>query len=365
MLRGLYIAATGMLTNNKRVDATANNIANINTTGYKKDVVLSESFPDVLIQKLNTPLSSAKLGGAPTVEVNQEGNLYQLRTNTGFFRIQAPNGISHQRELNFTINDQGYLSTYHLDLDGNPDTHAGNLVLGSNGPIQVGRGNIQIGENGQILVNGNAVDNLVTPKPLRAIGTMNYGVYMDSIQVNHSQGEIYTTENNLDLAIQGRGFFRLRLQGQEQGPGGGIRYTRDGSFKLNSANQLINSQGYLVIGANNAPIVINGTDIRISETGDITVDNQQVGNLGIVNIANVYDLRKEGNNLYRMEENIQPQNEEFEGRVLQGFLEKSNAEPIKEMVEMINIMRNYESNQRVVRAYDDTLGKAVNEIGKV
>ncbi len=365
MLRGLYTATTGMLTNNKRMDAITNNIANIDTTGYKKDVVLSESFPDVLIYKLNTPVSSLTLEGEPEVEVNQERNTYQLTTTAGFFRVQAPNGISYQRELNFTINDEGYLSTYHLDADGNPDTHAGHLVLGSNGEsIQVD-GDLQIGQNGQVIVNGDVVDNLIFRKPLRAIGTINHGVYIDRIYVNHSQGELYSTENDLDFAIDGRGFFRVQVQGQEEEPDQGIRYTRDGSFKLNNMNQLVTSEGNLVLGENQQPIVLEGTEITVSETGEIFVDNQPAGNLGIVSITNLHDLRKEGYNLYRMEEDMEPEFGEFTGRVLQGFLEKSNVNPIREMVEMIQLARNYESNQRIIQAYDKILDKAINEIGRV
>jgi len=364
MLRGLYTATTGMLTNLKKMDAVTNNIANIDTTGYKKDVVLSESFPDVLVYKMNTPVSSLTMEGEPQVEVNQEGNTYHLATTAGFFRVQAPNGISYQRELNFTINEEGYLSTYHLDADGNPDTHAGHLVLGSNGqPIQVGGGNLQIEQDGQVLVNGNVVDNLIFRKPLAAIGTINHGVYMDRIYVNHSQGEIYSTENRLDFAIDGRGFFMVQAQGQEQDQG--IRYTRDGSFQLNNMNQLVTSEGYLVLDANQQPIVLNGTEITVSETGEIFVDNQPAGNLGIVVINNLYDLRKEGYNLYRMEEDMEPEFGEFTGRVLQGFLEKSNVNPIREMVEMIQLARNYESNQRVIQAYDHILDKAINDIGRV
>ena len=79
------------------------------------------------------------------------------------------------------------------------------------------------------------------------------------------------------------------------------------------------------------------------------MDNQPAGNLGIVSITNLHDLRKEGYNLYRMEEDIEPEFGEFTGRVLQGFLEKSNVNPIREMVEMIQLARNYESNHESYR----------------
>ncbi|KXG76274.1 flagellar hook-basal body protein [Thermotalea metallivorans] len=357
MLRGLYTATSAMTTNNKKLDVVTNNIANINTTGYKKDLVVSETFPEVLIKKIKGSADMMITDFFQGVEVRQNDNAYEVKTKGGFFRTKTLNGISYEKSLNFTVNPEGYLSTYYRDQDGNIDASAGYLVLGNRGPIYVGDGTLEINDRGQVLVNGNIVDNLVMMTPPAVIGTLNSGVRLDKIETNYEQGQLYETDNSLDFAIKGRGFFQVETPE-------GIRYTRDGSFKLNGANELVTDEGFRVFGTQ-GPIVIRGAHVTVSESGDIMVDGERVNRMNLINITNLKDLRKEGNNLYRMEEGMEAETEPFRGQILQGFLEGSNVDAVKEMIEMITLFRNYESNQRMIKAYDDTLQKTVNEIGKV
>ena len=161
MFRGLYTATSSMNTNQKKLDVITNNIANANTVGFKKDLVMSESFPEVLIHKVNSDTSIFGREGFTGVVVQQEDGLYNASVNGGFFRVRTPNGISHERNLNFTINEQGYLSTYYKDSEGRINTDTGFGVLGNRGPVYVGDGELEINERGQILVNGNIIDNLV------------------------------------------------------------------------------------------------------------------------------------------------------------------------------------------------------------
>jgi flagellar basal-body rod protein FlgG len=291
------------------------------------------------------------------VEVAQNGATYEMKTEGGFFRTKTPMGISYEKAVNFAINEDGYLSTYYRDQDGNVDTSAGYQVLGNRGPIFVGDGQLEVNDKGQVLVNGNIVDNLVMIAPPGIIGTLNSGVHLDKIETNHNQGQLYETDNKMDLAIKGRGFFQVETPE-------GTRYTRDGSFKLNTASELVTDEGYRVMGAQ-GPIVINGAELAVSESGAIMVDGQTINQLNMIEIVNVKDLRKDGKNLYRLEEEMQLETQPFSGQILQGFLEGSNVDSVKEMVEMITLFRNYESNQRMIKAYDDTLQKTVNDIGKV
>ncbi|QEK13208.1 flagellar hook-basal body complex protein [Crassaminicella thermophila] len=357
MLRGLYTATSGMKTNNRKLEVITNNIANINTVGYKKDLLISESFPEILIKKINASNPFMNNEVFKGVEVKEDNGLYTVNTTSGFFRTKTINGISYQKSLNFTINKDGYLSTYYRDADGNKDTQGGYLVLGNKGPIYVGDGQLEVNERGQVLVDGNVVDSLVMPTPPGVIGTLNSGVTVDKIVVNYEQGQLFETENDLDLGIKGKGFFQIETPD-------GIRYTRDGSFQLNNNNELVTLDGYPVIGEY-GPIVIEGSEIAVSEAGEIIVDGEFIDKIKVINIENLGDLRKEASNFYKMAEGAQIKEAPFTGTIHQGFLEKANVDPIKEMVKMMTIFRNYESGQRVIKAYDDTLGKAVNEVGKV
>lgn len=357
MLRGLYTATTAMQTNNKKLDIITNNIANINTVGYKKDLVVSESFPEALISKINAPMDFSNTEIFKGVGVEKQDGLYEINTTAGFFRIKTPNGTSYEKGLRCTVNEDGYLSTYQKDVNGGIDTKSGYLVQGNKGPIHVGDGELEVNDRGQVLVDGNIIDNLVMPVPPNVIGTMNSGVRLDRVYVNYGQGQLYQTNNNLDLGIKGKGFFQVQTPE-------GIRYTRDGSFQINKDQELITLDGYKVMGQD-GPITIDGSDVAINELGEIIVDEEYWDTIKIVDIENMKDLRKEASNMYKIAEGIEAKEQPFTGKVQQGFLEKSNVDSVKEMVKMMSLFRNYESGQRLVKAYDETLGKAVNEVGKV
>ncbi|QXM06696.1 flagellar hook-basal body protein [Crassaminicella indica] len=357
MLRGLYTATSAMQTNNKKLDVITNNIANIDTVGYKKDVVVSESFPETLIKKINAPMDFSNVENFSGITVKKEDNLYEVNTKGGYFRVRTPNGDSYHKDLKFTVNEDGYLSTYYKDVNGEIDTRSGYLVLGNKGPIYVGDEELEINNSGQVMIGGNIVDNLVKPVSPNTIGTLNGGVRFDRVYVNYEQGQLYETDNDLDLGIKGKGFFKVQTSA-------GLRYTRDGSFNLNKDKELVTLDGYKVLGID-GPIIIDGKDVSINELGEIMVDGEYVDTIQVVELENMKDLRKEASNMYRMSEGMEAKEATFTGKIVQGFLEKSNVNAVKEMVKMMSLFRNYESGQKIVKAYDDTLGKAVNEVGKV
>ncbi|PAB58280.1 flagellar hook-basal body complex protein [Anaeromicrobium sediminis] len=356
MLRGLYAATTGMSINTKKLDVITNNIANMNTAGYKRDLVITESFPEVLISKQVDPREGFE-EPSKGIEVTKVGSGYELKTDSGYFRTKYDNMNSHERTLKVAVNKDGYLSTFDMNSSGNINTNGGNLVIGNKGPIFVGQAPFEINENGQVLVDGNPVDNLVMPTPPGVIGTLNSGVKINKIATNFLQGNMQNTESDLDMAIDGDGFFQIQTPD-------GIRYTRDGSFKLNENKELVTQDGYPVLGEYGI-IEIDAEKIGVNERGEILLDNEYWDTLKVVDLENKKDLRKLGNNTYKMEEGIEPIEKDFNGKVLQGFLEGSNVNSIKEMSKMISLYRNYETNQKIVKAYDETLGKTVNEIGKV
>jgi len=171
--------------------------------------------------------------------------------------------------------------------------------------------------------------------------------------IDASNGIMNKTGNPLDMAISGKGYFAVETPQ-------GIAYTRDGRFSINDTGQLVNQNGYLVIG-DGGPIEIQGNSLEISKTGDIIVDGNVVNRLTVrdfdANAAKMFD------NFFVPDEEIsQPELSEY--AVVQGFIEESNVNPVKEMAELIVAQRHFEMNYKLIRAQDDTLDKAVNQVGK-
>lgn len=357
MFRGLYMASSSLITNNRKIDVVSNNIANVNTTGFKKDLVLLESFEDALISKMDGNIIPENLRNLHQVEVNNENDYFEVKSNTGYMRVKTPTGTSFHNKARFTVGEDGFLRTFYKDREGKVNSEYGYEILGNSGSIYVGDGELDIDESGRVFVDGELVDSLITYTHPSVIGTMNSGVKLERIETNFEQGQLIRTGNPLDFAIRGSGFFKIETDE-------GIRYTRDGSFKLNENKELITSEGHKVQGMY-GNIFLDGEEISLTPQGEIMVDGEIVDELDMVNIKNIRDLRKTERGLYKIAENIEAEEESFDGQVFQGQLEKSNVDPIKEMVAMMTLYRGYESSQRVIKAYDETIGKAVNEVGKV
>lgn len=356
MNNSLYIAATSLMQNQKKMDVVSNNLANINTTGYKKDLVISESFPEVLLSKINDTIDYDNHRPFEGVKVETDGEIYKLSINSGYFKVKTPAGIGYTRELQFTIDENGYLRTSHRNSNGNIETVGENYVLGKNGPIIVEGNDIQIDDKGNVISNGQTLDNLIVFPPPNVIGTTSAGVRLDRIATNFTQGNLIETGNSLDFALKGEGFFKIHTNQ-------GIMYTRDGSFTLNDNGELITTEGHFVLGQYGS-IIADGNDFTINENGEIIRDGEVVDRLDIVQVINNEHLRKQGNNLYAIEEGIEPEEILFEGQVLQGYLENSNVDTIKEMVNMISLLRSYEASQKIIKSQDELLEKAANEIGR-
>jgi len=355
MLRGLYTAVSAMQTTEKKIDVTANNIANVNTTSFKKDVVISETFPEVLLQKINGKISSEAFSMAP-INIQKDGEAYQLSSDRGLFTVKSPLGISYNREIGFALDESGYLKTYSRNGIGAVDTSQGNLVLDSNGRGIIIEGDtFEVTPAGQVVSNGQVVANLINRGTINTIGTINGGLRISKIDTDFTQGTLEETGNDLDFALQGRGFFKVLTPKGEM-------YTRNGNFTINTNGELVTTEGYYIAGQYGS-ILAEGRDFSISEHGDIILNNEIIDKIEILDITNLSALRKYGEGYFQLAEGETLQAQAFGGKMLQGFLESSNVNPIKEMVDMINSFRTYESNQKVVKAYDDILQRAVNDIG--
>jgi len=258
----LYTAATGMEALQTKLDVIANNMANINTTAFKKD---RANFEDL------------------------------------FYRQQRLPGA--------------------LDADGN---------LTSTG--------IEIG----------------------------LGTRVSSTQTNHGQGSMQTTNNPLDLAIEGRGFFKVT------DPNGGFLYTRAGNFGINATGQLVvgsAQKGWVLDPAVNIPQ--NAVDIVVTTDGQVqyrTSDSPNLQNAGQMTLStfiNPDGLLKLGDNMFKQTDASGTPTEGNPGTpgigvVAQGALESSNVEPVQELIDLITTQRAFELNSQVVQAGDQIMQVAAN-----
>ncbi len=178
-------------------------------------------------------------------------------------------------------------------------------------------------------------------------------------QVDLSAGDLINTGNELDVAIDGDGFFTLQTQT-------GIRYTRAGGFVLNAKGELVTKDGAKVLSTSGSPIIATEGTMAIQDGGLVTVDGNEVATLKIVNFPNPANLQKEG--FYRFE--YKGGDEEVqvvpEPRVKSGFLERSNVNPVTEMVHLMAAYREFEAVQRTVKTLmTDMNSKLIQELGRL
>jgi flagellar basal-body rod protein FlgG len=282
LIRGFYTGASGMRAQQFRLDAVANNLANVDTDGYKKDVAAHKAFPELLIRR------------------------------------QDDDGV------------------YHIPF-GSADA----------API---------------------------------IGKMGMGVEFNELFTNFDQGSLKETRSDFDIAMDGKGFFAVATPYGE-------RYTRNGSFVLGKEGFLETKEGYPVLGEN-GPIRVKANNFQVDKDGRVWV-NAAYGDdpeLMIGREANLWEetvlldtlkivefeldryLEKQGSSLYRESETSGPAMIMMEGqrpKILQGFIEASNVDPVVEMVHMIEVNRAYEANQKVIQTEEAALGTLINQVAKV
>ncbi|MCV2359217.1 flagellar basal-body rod protein FlgG [Paucibacter sp. TC2R-5] len=176
----------------------------------------------------------------------------------------------------------------------------------------------------------------------------------------YSQGNLQQTTNNLDIAIKGSGLFQI------QQPDGTTAYTRDGSFQLSSAGQIVNNNGYTLLPGitipNNAQSVTVGTDGTVSITVPGNPTPQTVGQIQLANFINPAGLDPKGQNLFTetaasgTPTNGAPSSDGL-GVLQQGYVETSNVNVVEELVAMIQTQRAYEMNSKAIQTSDQMLQK--------
>ncbi|GGA64500.1 flagellar hook-basal body protein [Ornithinibacillus halotolerans] len=196
------------------------------------------------------------------------------------------------------------------------------------------------------------------------IGSINTGVYVQEYVPNYIQGALKETGVLTDVALidgvfpdeTGSLFFSV------QNENGEVRYTRNGNFTVDGEGYLTTTQGYYVLDAGGDPIQTGGMEFIVLDDGTLQVGQQAI-QLGIAYTADANQLEKEGDGLFNGEAGQVPAGVTFS--VKQGFLEQSNVDAVQTMTQMMDAYRSFELNQRVLKAYDESLGKAVSEIGRI
>jgi len=169
-----------------------------------------------------------------------------------------------------------------------------------------------------------------------------------------SQGVVEDTGRDLDVALQGDGFFVVQTARGE-------RYTRNGNFALDAAGTLVDASGAPVL-SDSGPITLSGGRIEVDAGGLILVDGVAAGQLALKHFEVRDALVREGNSHFAPRPGAAPVPPPAATTVRQRALERSNADGLDEMVRMTSVLREYEAAQRMVRLQSDALARTVNEL---
>lgn len=199
-------------------------------------------------------------------------------------------------------------------------------------------------------------------KSAKPIGYFNYGVMLDRTYSNWAAGTLEETGANTHLALTEAGADALPTFFVVQGSTGEA-YTRNGEFQVDADGYLVTAEGYILQGEYDL-VYVGSNDFTVDSSGQVIVDGEVVNWLQIVTFADPALLQRQGNGLFTAPEGVQPLAANHY-QVRQGWLEKSNVDVTRELVDMMAVMRAYEANQKVIQAVDQTLAKSVNEIGRM
>jgi len=212
------------------------------------------------------------------------------------------------------------------------------------------------------------------------VGKIGTGVELNELFTSFEQGAMKETENDFDIALDGKGFMSI-------GTPYGERYTRNGSFQLGKEGYLETKEGYPVLGEN-GPIRVKANNFMVDKNGKVWVnaeyadgdptkmvskENNAWGKTVLLDTLKIVEfdsertryIQKQGSSLYKATETSGEPHVIDSGRrpkVVQGFVEASNVNVVTEMVQMIEVNRAYEANQKVVQSEDAMLGKLINEV---
>jgi flagellar basal-body rod protein FlgF len=206
----------------------------------------------------------------------------------------------------------------------------------------------------------------------KSYGAENAQVEVSGSFTIHDQGSLSPTNNPLDFAISGQGFFELLTES-------GIRFSRKGNFTINNEGYLVTPNGHFVLSKTPKPeaqdqaeevvkpedrkIKVSNQAFSVASDGSIYNGETKAGELSLVAFRDQVALKKEGNSLFINQSNDN-QLETAKGAIHQGFVEESNVNAIQEMSNLIKAHRHFESIQNVIKTYDNIAGKTATDIAK-
>lgn len=191
---------------------------------------------------------------------------------------------------------------------------------------------------------------------------MNLGVKIGENYVDYSEGPIKETGNTFDLAISDRGFFAVEYTNKAGETS--TKYTRDGNLTMDRQGNLVTQDGDFVLDDTGRRIRMDtALPVSIDRGGNITQDGNHVATIGLTDFEDYNYLERFGENYFETVEGATET--ETESEIYSGYLELANISVVTEMVNMIALQRQYDSNQRVITTFDESLDIAVNQIGKI
>lgn len=194
------------------------------------------------------------------------------------------------------------------------------------------------------------------------IGTMNPGVKIGETYMDWGQGSLRETGNTYDLAIQGDGFFTLRVTNKNGESS--LKYTRCSTFKCTKDGYIVDVDGNHLQGrGGDIQVPVDAKEIAIKNDGSIFADGVVVDTITLTDFEDYNYLELYGENMFTAVEGAVTK--DSYATIEQGYTEQSNVNVISEMVSMITITRAYEAGQKMIRTHDSLLDAAVNQIGKV
>lgn len=187
---------------------------------------------------------------------------------------------------------------------------------------------------------------------------MEGGMRQDTV-TGWAQGSLRETGNNFDLALDddGKGFFTVKV-------GNDTRYTRNGSFRLSPDGHIVTAEGAQLMGQKGPINVGKANNVEVTPEGIVKADGREVDRLRVTTFMNFSAVKKEGTNNF-VDNNAGAMTMSKGVCVRQGFIEQGNVNAVAEMVELMQVSRAFEANQKMLQTQDQVLRKAANELGKV
>lgn len=195
----------------------------------------------------------------------------------------------------------------------------------------------------------------------RRMGVNTPGVKIGENYTDYSQGSFKITDNTFDLALAGDGFFTVEFTNKSGTKS--TMYTRDGEFSITKEGYLVTKDGDFVIGEKGRIRIDPTQETSIDSQGNIVQNDKLIDRLRIVDFKDYNYLKKYGENLLEPVEGATFAT--ADAKVSSGYLEMSNVSVVTEMVDLISITRQYEANQKILKAYDSSLDIAANQLGRV